>query len=815
MKRGLISALLLSAAIPAISAAAPGETRADAQPVDGLRLKVPLVIGDAVVSDIDILIQPDGQALVHVEQLLSAAGSRINADAQAVIRNRADGQRFIDPRAFETPSISVAYNEALGQVETTLSADISERREITLFDTDRFDFDLYRKSSRTAGFINVFAAARHASGGRSQTDVSALIDGGFRMMGTDGVALRAELDIDTARQNTVRRGEVFLFKDDATRARRYSAGDLFIRTVGQQAGGPFAGLAVEKTFAIRPRLNTQPLGETSFLLERDSIVRVMINGAPVRTLRLPAGPYDISNFPFVDGLNDVAIEVEDDVGVRETIRFSQFFNDRLLRKGLHEYGYYLGVARESDGGEIVYNGDEWLGSFFHRMGLSDSLTLGVNGQANESVQQLGADAIWASPAGTIQLEAASSVNAQSEVGYAVNLDFALYFERWNPAWSAYSAQVSAFYLSEEFADLATPDPTNDTSFTLSSVVTFPLPAEISGSLAMSRQFSRTDQDRTIANLSLSRRLTDRMNGFLSFNFEDSPREDNAVSIIASVTMRLGERQTATARYDSQNDVATANWFRSNPGRVGGYGLSAQLRHELEEQETELDFNADYTGNRFIAAVNQTAGFEEGFGELDSLTRVSAAGAIAFADGEMAFGRPIRGAFAIVKPHPTLADATIEVGRNAFGPDARTDGLGPALVPNVLPYQERSLEVGVIGAPLGYDIGDARVALLAPEVGGYVHTVGSADSLSAIGVLSRASGEPVAYGVGEVIRVGDPDYEPRVFFTNAAGRFAVQRLRPGDYEVTLNEGGRFAFTIERGSVGAVMVGDIELAATEQE
>ncbi|MCP4781667.1 MAG: hypothetical protein GY877_13275 [Hyphomicrobium sp.] len=103
-------------------------------------------------------------------------------------------------------------------------------------------------------------------------------------------------------------------------------------------------------------------------------------------------------------------------------------------------------------------------------------------------------------------------------------------------------------------------------------------------------------------------------------------------------------------------------------------------------------------------------FKPNVEEHRTTARVGAA--IAFADGTVAIGAPIRGdAFAIVDAHESLADKEIYV---LDGDDvrARADQWGPALVSQLPAYTDVTLPIDVEDLPIGCSL-DAGVFDLLP------------------------------------------------------------------------------------------------------
>lgn len=122
-------------------------------------------------------------------------------------------------------------------------------------------------------------------------------------------------------------------------------------------------------------------------------------------------------------------------------------------------------------------------------------------------------------------------------------------------------------------------------------------------------------------------------------------------------------------------------------------------------------------------------------------------------------------------------------RSSLGDSARTGALGPALVPLDRGYSLNSVEVGVEGAPPGYDIGAGRIDILPGAASGYRMTIGSAASNTVIGILVDAEGKGLAFLAGNLTPLAGKDATEAQFFTNRTGRLVAQHVAPGRYAIT--------------------------------
>ena len=88
-------------------------------------------------------------------------------------------------------------------------------------------------------------------------------------------------------------------------------------------------------------------------------------------------------------------------------------------------------------------------------------------------------------------------------------------------------------------------------------------------------------------------------------------------------------------------------------------------------------------------------------------------------------------------------------------------------------------------------------------------VGSAYTVTALGTLLDAEGEPVALLTGQAIEADNPEKQVELF-TNRAGRFAAQGLAPGErtIEMATEPVTRFALTVPDDAVGLFRAGALQ-------
>lgn len=651
--------------------------------------------------------------------------------------------------------------------------------------------------------------------GRAPTRLD--LDGATRLLGPDGPALvgsAAWLEDGGAQQ--WRRGDVFLIQDDLDRLVRARLGDIRYATAPFQGSTPILGLAVERQYdTLAPSRLVQPGGRYDFTLEQTSLVQVYLNGALLRTLRLRAGRYDVRDFAFYDGVNEIEIVIEDDAGRTERLTLSAFSDKALLSPGLSEFTYAVGFPFDRSSGRTNYDFERFIASFQNRFGLTDRLTGALDGQSDGDTHQLGAGFVFAGLGGALEMHAAGSQadaaggwDGAVEAAYEVRLEDFLGLEE-------IRFDIAGDYVGPDFATLGDAAPDNSRASSVSSRLSAPLPGRIYASTGARYEFGRQGRaDSWGANATFSRPLGP-VTALLSLTADRAFDEaDTRLGAFISLSAQIGRGRFMRARYDSLSRATIIEAAQPARSRPGAFGWSAAA--ESRPGASTVTGDATYVSNRFEAEASHQLNFSDPGSTLsEQRTRANLAFSIAAADGAIAVGRPINESFAIISRNPNLGSRAMDIDVDGGRPRARAGALGPALLPDLSSYRSRRIEYDVADLPPGYDLGRGEFDVRPPVFSGYALEVGSDASATAMGAVLLPDGSPVRLSGARVVRV-DGSGEPVQVFTNRAGRFIAAGLSSGRWRFEVNLGVIFAaeFTVPETAAGLVEAGTLQLAPFEE-
>lgn len=611
------------------------------------------------------------------------------------------------------------------------------------------------------------------------------------------------------------RGDLRLVRDIPTQAVRYVGGDLALPVVGYQNSLSLLGISAARNFALQPFRGTRPIGQFEFFLESPSRVEIFINGLPVQTLQLPAGPQDIRNLPLTSGINDVQLVITDAVGRVQRLDLPTASANELLAPGLEQFAYSFGFPSRDRNGRYQYSWNRPTLSLAYRRGLNNRLTMGSYFQGDPQQQLMGLEGAWATPFGNLGWDTALS-RAREGIDYAFRLGYDyLKSGRNNPSQRTFRFALE--HRGPRFTTLGKLTPLDEFAWDLSINYSQKLFWGLNGTLGANYQLGRgSTLDTYGMTLRLSRSFGNGLGANLSLsNRRDRTGRDQQRAFLNLTWLLPQQRQSVISSTEIQSDRSLTNqitWNYSSLKTIGG--IKSSLGLETGSDNYGLVGRLNYRGYRLTADLSHDLGFaSDSARTIDNLTNLSFGTALVFADGYFGWSRPVDNSFALVVPIKNAKGQIIGVNPSISGYQAQADTLGPAVVPELQPYQVSTLQIDAPDLPLGFDVGPSAYTLLPSYKSGTLIQVGTEATVFVRGRLLDAKGEPVALQVGEVTSLSDPNWQPVTLFTNRAGKFALQGLKPGRYEIRLelDQQNRIRFEVPAAQTGVYDLGVLEISA----
>lgn len=616
--------------------------------------------------------------------------------------------------------------------------------------------------------------------------------------------LESEMTVDTTRTDAYSLDAIRLIKDFPGPDLRFMAGDLVYPVSGFESALPILGLGVSRNFDLSPGRIYRPLGQMEFYLDRPSQVQVLVNGTVVRYLQLDPGPYNLTDFPLVPGGNDIAVEIHDYLGRIQRIGSSVNYDADLLLPGETAFSWNVGLPGRRIATPVI--------SGFQRLGVTRDVTLGAYTQADLSVQMAGFEGLVATAAGTIRAGgAASRSDAYGfDAGTFASYRFLSITHPYVP-----SVTLSAQYRGKHFLG---PESTLDYAtyrWLVTGNVTQPIPGNLSISLGVGYRVPWIgDPGYTVSsifNAPLGPGVSLSLNIGADYAGGQVPTWQGSVTIISTASSGT----TSVNVNQSITQPTSRVGVSYHPPGNSGLSITGDLigPPAVPGQSAGASADINYTGNRFEGSLGYSLQYDTASnpGVITNHPYVRFGTALVYADGAAGITRPVNDSFAIFLRHPEISKETLGVNPVGNSYEARTDFLGPAILPDVHSYTSRLANIEVPNAPIGYDLGDTLFLLSLPYRSGAVVRVGTDATVYAKGTLVDQDGKPIPLVVGTVTSA-DGSAEPQQFFTDATGEFQVYGLRPGDYilDVANSRWREARFTVPPGASGLFEVGTLRLS-----
>jgi len=747
-------------------------------------LTIPVKDGNAYLGDIGLVISPTDRLTFSSQRMLDLLSNILDPKVLDTLKGSFAGKTIVGPEAFASSGISVTYDPQTLELDLIVPAHMRGARPIQVSALNQARFGSFVRPATVSAYLNIRGAGSYIWSGPQQ----GWENPSFDLQGAARIGL-FELESEAIWTPSVHHDSPDIFQrldtrlvyDDSQNVIRWTLGDL--QTIGRsfQSAPQIAGISAFRSYSVlEPQTIARPVGSNSFTLDRPSTVEVYLNGQLVKRLLLNPGRFNLSDFPFAQGANDVRLAIMDDTGRTQVLRFNLFLDQSQLAKGLSEFGFYAGVAAPVGRDGPVYSHDLQFSGWYRR-GISDQLTLGVNLQADNRVQMGGVEAVVGTSFGVVSGQLAASQMKGFGSGYAATITY----QRLLTRSSGLSDSINLAFqtISKSFAPLDTLVPNNPYQWTLTAGYSHSLTRDLFGGFDLNFSKGRDGQhdDQTYRG-TVGWQVTRDAAFTATLLYEDNSSQRD-VGAIVSLTWRLGQFSSVRADYDSRDNDARVTYQTLHGYGVGSYNLSADI--ERNDFGSNLNASANYIANRVELGLTQANAFNGAFSSTTSnVTSLRFGTSLAFADGAVAIGRPIYDAFAIVTPYRTLQGAPVIVDPSAYGHQASTGALGAAIEPNLASYNERVVTVDAPTAPIGVDLGTGSFRLFPPYHGGYRLQVGSEYYVTVIGRMLTEEGAPLSLVSGQATELAHPGGAPVTVFTNREGRFGLSGLKPGRWRIEM-------------------------------
>ncbi|MCC7461511.1 MAG: fimbrial biogenesis outer membrane usher protein [Gammaproteobacteria bacterium] len=545
-----------------------------------------------------------------------------------------------------------------------------------------------RAHSARGAFLNYELYAQHGdyAGGNSSGALGEL--GLFAGAGVL-TSTAAAGDID-GRQRLLRLETTFT-RDFPAALRTLRLGDAISTPGAWGHAVRFGGIQWGTNFGTRPDLVTTPLMSAGGAAVVPSSVDVFVNGQPVGTTQVPAGPFVIDRLPTVTGSGEVRLVVHDALGREQTITLPFYSSPALLRPGLSRYSFEIGALRR-DFGRTSNDYGELLAAATWRTGLTRHLTAELHAEGvRDGALAAGVDlAVAIGRLGVLAASLASGGEGADRGWLAAGG-----FER--------SGRRFSMVLRVQLADRGfrqvgdTPGMARPRLRELAQLgLNLGRAGNLSAAVVSERYFSGpAHRVYSLAhNLGIGR-------GFLGLNlgYADGAARSRSAYLTFTLPLDAARSAGASLRYDDAlppPDTALGAELQraAPPGSGYGYRLSATSAGSYDaawiQQFEPVAIEADVA--RFAGVSAQ---------------RLTLSGGATYLGGDLRATRTVQDSFALIDADG-IEGLTVYVDNQ---PVTRTDSQGQALVRNLRPYEPNRIGIDATQLPLDTSIGAESIEVV--------------------------------------------------------------------------------------------------------
>ncbi|MCR9203640.1 MAG: hypothetical protein NXH75_03620 [Halobacteriovoraceae bacterium] len=598
-------------------------------------------------------------------------------------------------------------------------------------------------------------------------------------------ALFAQTSFQNDSQSRFIRQDVRLTYDQPNNLLRYQFGDLNYQVLDYQTFQPGAGIMVTTNFDLNPYRLFNPMGFREITLNAPSRVRVFINGILVQTLNLPVGRHRLDNLPLNEGINTIRLEIQDNRGRNEEIKFKGTTSYALIGKGLHEMTYGGGLPAESALQDRRYDTSDKKYFFVmnHLYGFSNNSNIGYGLMGNANQRLLSLRNLYQGQFGVSNLNLSFSQLLRPLSG-GKGEGFGGRFTHVFRDYQSEERRLRTVDLGVEFLGpgfVAMDDRSPDENARVSPEIGYTQFITDSVNVRLRGLYRLNSKTSSSNFFNVSSALTYLYKRFYQFGLQYSYSGFKSGASDSQVLLSFNwaipdQGHVVTTSYNTSNEEVNSQWNYTGRGRPSNLRGLVNFRHNETNENYEAEVGKQ--SQRYEANLNLLQ--REGRNIADSnLITGSFNTSLAFAGGEVSFSRPINQGFALVKAREALKGSNLFLNRNGEEFEAETGWLNSAVLPNYQAYRYYPIRVDSREVPFGIQVPPQEVVVMAPFRGGVLVPFSAKYSKALVGKVFYKD-LPLALKTGQLVNKSENKDYP--FFTNRKGRFLIESIPPGIYEV---------------------------------
>lgn len=459
-------------------------------------------------------------------------------------------------------------------------------------------------------------------------------------------------------------------------------GDTISSSLAWSRSIRLAGWQWRSNFALRPDLVTFPLPTLAGSAAVPSALDLYVNSMHQLHTDVPAGPFQLSNAPGINGAGQATLVTRDALGRLLTTSLPLYIDPRLLAAGLSSYSVELGFVRRNYGVASDDYDAHPSGSGSLRYGVSDTVTVESHAEAGDGLFNAGGGAL-------VRLGMAGVINGSLSAsggrmqGEQASVGYQLIEQR-------FSINAQSTHTFGRYGDLAaregTPVPSAIDQLTLS------LPMFRQQDLAFSYvgYHIRGGVTSRLGSVSYNLNFSNLLSVFFSAYQDFEQRRSRGIFI--GVNIGLDDRVSINTTMGQQNGKLyyNANAVRSpDYGGGWGWGLQAGGSGGIAYRQAQVEYLG--SDGQLTGTLDKIAGHTTG--SLEAL------GSLVVMDDSVHAARRIYDGFALVSTDGVAGIPVLHDNRVIGSTDSR----GHLLIPDLNAYQDNHLSIDSMRLPADMQI----------------------------------------------------------------------------------------------------------------
>ncbi len=596
--------------------------------------------------------------------------------------------------------------------------------------------------------------------------------------------------------------------DKPEKLQRFMLGDLSTGSRNFQENLRLTGFRVSKEFYMNPDLQIRPKANESFVLETDSEVEVLINNQLRQRFHLRAGIYSLQDIGLYDGANNIRIRIKDEFGKITEKTSQQFYDSKLLKKGLSVYAFSVGYLSNKQAGADNNLIKDPVVSGYYQKGFTKDLTVGGDLQLTPNSYLLGSELITSIPLGRIKGGFAISGGKSKGTGGATQFEFKpnkrlqnytsnRFIKDWSVNGELRSKEFSLLNSSDSI-DVATGKRKKRLKARIQTNFGLNMGEDWRGSMNLALTDYYDADKSTSINLIASRRFRKGINLSLGAHYDSE--DDFSVNLQLSIPLTNNNNNKKKTYFDvlanSKNNTIESKLSLRPQSDVGINSLAGSLEYVQNDKAIQQNLDVQYRGTSFETTMKAQNSFSKTNKQSAQKINIGFNSSLACVGRQCSTSQPINDSFALISG-PSNQTRPIAInngnGRFIYSDTNNTDlpdnytalikGKNKKAVMTLESYLYQSINIDESTLPNGYDTDKTEFEVFPRYHQGFLIKAGGEPSTILNGILVSEENVPLGFKGGQWVPENTQG-KAIAFFSNKAGRFRITSIPSGKYKLEL-------------------------------